>query len=525
MAITSAKQGQRPSFSGNEAAAPVDQDVLIVGAGISGIGMAVHLQLNCPQLSFALLERRENLGGTWDLFRYPGIRSDSDMHTLGFIFEPWRHEKSIADAPAILDYLNQIVDERDIRKSIQFQSKVISADWDSQSACWTVTIEDENGAHRTTTARWLHLGSGYYDYDEPFDANFTGRGDFEGQILHPQFWPKDLDYRDKKVVVIGSGATAVTIVPSMARDAKLVTMLQRTPTWMFTRPAKDGLANFLRKMLPSEIAYKITRFKNVTMQDLGFRRARDKPEKFKEFLTKKIKKELGDHYDAEAFTPPYNPWEQRLCLVPDGDLFKAMKAGKAEIVTDHIDRFDKKGIALKSGQHLDADIIVTATGLNLAVAGKIIVRVDGEQVHWNEHFYYKACMFSNVPNFSVVFGYLNASWTLRTDIVSDYICRVLNQMQAQKADVATPLLSNPEALEEDNIFDFSSGYIQRAMHIMPKSAVDLPWRLSQNYVQDRIDMKKGEVEDGWLKIEAAPAKATRLNHHRSGSAAALEAAE
>lgn len=524
MAASFAKQSQRPSFSGNNAALPVDQDVLIVGAGISGIGMAVHLQLNSPNLTFTLLERRENLGGTWDLFRYPGIRSDSDMHTLGFIFEPWKHEKSIADAPAILEYLNRIVDERDIRKDIQFQSKVIGADWDSQAARWTVRIEDPSGQTRTTTARWLHLGSGYYDYDEPFDANFTGREDFEGQIVHPQFWPKDLDYSGKKVVVIGSGATAVTIVPSMARDAGHVTMLQRTPTWMFTRPAKDGLANFLRRILPDELAYRITRYKNVTLQDLGFRKARNKPEKFKEFLTKKIKKELGDHYDAEAFTPPYNPWEQRLCLVPDADLFHAMKAGKASIVTDHIDRFDKSGITLKSGKHLDADVIVTATGLNLAVAGKIPVRVDGEQVHWNEHFYYKACMFSNVPNFSVVFGYLNASWTLRTDIVSDYICRVLNQMQEKKRDVATPVLTDATTLEEDNIFDFSSGYIQRAMHIMPKSAVNLPWRLSQNYVQDRIDMKSGTIEDGWLQLEAAPAKAAHLHKARSGGAA-LEAAE
>lgn len=502
--------------TGSNAAAPVDQDVLIVGAGISGIGMAVHLQMNCPDRSFGLAERRADLGGTWDLFRYPGIRSDSDMHTLGFVFEPWKHEKSIADGPAILDYLNRIVDERGIRERIRFDSKVVGADWDSSEARWTVTMEDGAGARSTTTARWLYLGAGYYDYDEPFDANFAGRADFKGQVLHPQFWPKDLDYTGKKIVVIGSGATAVTIVPSMARDAAHVTMLQRTPTWYAIRPAKDGFANFLRKFLPEELAYKITRFKNVKLQDIVFKKARDKPQKVKDFLTKKVKAALGDRYDEKAFTPPYNPWEQRLCLVPDGDFFEAMKADKASVVTDHIERFDATGIQLKSGQHLDADIIVTATGLKLAVAGKIPVRVDGDPVDWSEHFYYKACMFSNVPNFSAVFGYLNASWTLRADIVSEYVCRVLNHMQATGTKIALPQLADPASLTEENIFDFSSGYIQRSLHIMPKSAVALPWRLSQNYIQDRVDMRTGTIDDGVLAF----------GHARAAEAApALEAAE
>ena len=492
-------------------ATPVDQDVLIVGAGISGIGMAVHLQMNCPDRSFAIAERRANLGGTWDLFRYPGIRSDSDMHTLGFVFEPWTHEKSIADGPAILDYLNRIVDERHIRERILFSRKVVGADWDSAAARWTVTLEDDAGGTSTTTARWLYLGAGYYDYDEPFDAQFTGRDDFRGQILHPQFWPENLDYRDKKVVVIGSGATAVTIVPSMAKQAAHVTMLQRTPTWYFIRPAKDGFANFLRKILPEKVAYSITRFKNVKLQDISFRRARTQPQKVKDFLTGKLKAALGDRYDAKAFTPPYDPWDQRLCLVPDADFFNAMKADKASVVTDHIERFDATGIQLKSGQHLDADIIVTATGLKLAVAGKIPVRVDGRTIDWHEHFYYKACMFSNVPNFSAVFGYLNASWTLRADIVSEYVCRVLNHMKATGTEVATPALADPASLVEENVFDFSSGYIQRSLHIMPKSTVALPWRLSQTYVQDRIDMREGAIDDGVLtfghaRVAAAPAE-------------------
>lgn len=506
-------------------ASPVDHDVLIVGAGISGIGMAVHLQMHCPDRSFALAERRANLGGTWDLFRYPGIRSDSDMHTLGFVFEPWKHEKSIADGPSILEYLNRIVDERGIRDKIRFNAKVVGADWDSATARWTVTMEDEKGATSTTTARWLYLGSGYYDYDEPFDAQFAGREDFQGQIVHPQFWPKDLDYAGKKVVVIGSGATAVTIVPSMTekgdgKGAAHVTMLQRTPTWYAIRPAKDAFANFLRKVLPSELAYKITRFKNVKMQDIVFNKARNKPEKVREFLTKQLQKNLGDKYDPEAFTPPYNPWEQRLCLVPDADFFEAMKADKASVVTDHIERFDATGIQLKSGKHLDADIIVTATGLKLAVAGKIPVRVDGETIQWNEHFYYKACMFSNVPNFSVVFGYLNASWTLRADIVSEYVCRVLNHMKATGADIATPVLEDPNSLTEENIFDFSSGYIQRSLHIMPKNADALPWRLNQHYVKDRVDMRTGEIADGVLTFTKAGAVATAAT-----AAAELEAAE
>lgn len=506
-------------------ASPVDQHVLIVGAGISGIGMAVHLQMHCPDRSFALAERRANLGGTWDLFRYPGIRSDSDMHTLGFVFEPWKHEKSIADGPSILEYLNRIVDERGIRDKIRFNAKVVGADWDSATARWTVTMEDEKGATSTTTARWLYLGSGYYDYDEPFDAQFAGREDFQGQIVHPQFWPKDLDYAGKKVVVIGSGATAVTIVPSMTekgdgKGAAHVTMLQRTPTWYAIRPAKDAFANFLRKVLPSELAYKITRFKNVKMQDIVFNKARNKPEKVREFLTKQLQKNLGDKYDPEAFTPPYNPWEQRLCLVPDADFFEAMKADKASVVTDHIERFDETGIQLKSGKHLDADIIVTATGLKLAVAGKIPVRVDGETIQWNEHFYYKACMFSNVPNFSVVFGYLNASWTLRADIVSEYVCRVLNHMKAAGADIATPVLEDPNSLTEENIFDFSSGYIQRSLHIMPKNADALPWRLNQHYVKDRVDMRTGEIADGVLTFTKAGAVATAAT-----AAAELEAAE
>ncbi|MEM1195990.1 MAG: NAD(P)/FAD-dependent oxidoreductase [Pseudomonadota bacterium] len=496
-----------------------DFDVLIVGAGISGIGMAAHMEMKAPGHRYAIVERRENLGGTWDLFRYPGIRSDSDMHTLGFDFEPWRHEKSIADAPAILDYLNTIVDERGIRQHIRYGHKVISADWREDEARWHVEMELDDGSTTRLTANFLYLGSGYYDYDEPYDPGFDF-GEFDGQVIHPQFWPEDLDYADKKVVVIGSGATAVTIVPSMADKAAHVTMLQRTPTWMFARPAKDRIANFLRKVLPDGIAYSITRFKNIRMQDFTFKTAREKPEKVKEALHKAIEKSLGPDYDKASFTPPYNPWEQRLCLVPDDDLFEAMKAGKASVVTGHIEKFEKGGVRLKSGDFLEADIVITATGLKLAVAGKIDIRQEGVSVDFTQRYYYKGCMFSNLPNLAVVFGYLNASWTLRADVNSDYICRVLNEMRASGSEIATPLMT-PEteaSVVEDDIFDFSSGYIQRGKAIMPKSAVAYPWRLNQEYISDRKIMKSDPVRDGFMSFTRAGANAQRPEEQ-------LEAAE
>ncbi|MEO1648089.1 MAG: NAD(P)/FAD-dependent oxidoreductase [Pseudomonadota bacterium] len=485
-----------------------DFDVLIVGAGISGIGMAAHMEMKAPGHSYAIVERRENLGGTWDLFRYPGIRSDSDMHTLGFDFEPWRHEKSIADAPAILDYLNTIVDERGIREHIRFGHKVLSADWREDEARWHVEMELEDGSTTRLTANFVYLGSGYYDYDEPYDPGFDF-GEFDGQVIHPQFWPEDLDYSGKKIVVIGSGATAVTIVPSMADKAAHVTMLQRTPTWMFARPAKDKIANFLRKVLPESVAYSITRFKNIRMQDYTFKTARDNPEKVKEALYKGIEKALGPGYDKEAFTPPYNPWEQRLCLVPDDDLFEAMKSGKASVVTGHIEKFEKGGVRLTNGEFLEADIVITATGLKMAVAGKIDIRQNGESVDFTQRYYYKGCMFSNLPNLAVVFGYLNASWTLRADVNSDYICRVLNEMRASGTDIATPVMSaeTEASIVEDDIFDFSSGYIQRAKSIMPKSAVAYPWRLNQEYVTDRKMMKESPVRDGLMTLTRARANA------------------
>ncbi|HNN55722.1 MAG TPA: NAD(P)/FAD-dependent oxidoreductase [Novosphingobium sp.] len=482
---------------------PIDEtvDMIIVGAGISGIGMAVHLSRDCPGKSFAILDRRDRIGGTWDLFRYPGIRSDSDMHTLGFSFAPWTHEKSIADGPSILEYLEKIADEHDLRRHMRFGQKVVSADWDGASALWTVTVETDQGEHRRIKGRFLFLGSGYYDYDDPYDAGFKGRDKFKGTIIHPQFWPKDFDYSGKKVVVIGSGATAVTIVPAMAHSgAGHVTQLQRTPTWMVSRPARDGLNNFLRKFLPEKVAYAFTRAKNIFLQDLMFKRARNAPEKVKDFLTTQLKGHLGENYSAADFTPPYDPWDQRLCLVPDADFFEAINQGKASVVTDQIDSFDASGIKLKSGKHLDADVIVTATGLKMVFAGKIAVSVDGKPVDFGKHYFYRNCMFSNVPNMAGVFGYLNASWTLRVDIVAEYITRLLAQMDYNHVQIATPALAEGQEPPVDDIFDFSSGYIQRGKDLMPKNAASLPWRLNQDYRKDRVDMRQSPIDDGVMQF-------------------------
>jgi cation diffusion facilitator CzcD-associated flavoprotein CzcO len=476
-------------------------DVIIVGAGISGIGLAVHLTKDCPGKSFTILERRDQIGGTWDLFRYPGVRSDSDMHTLGFAFAPWKHEKAIADGPAILEYLEEIADRYDLRRRMRFGQKVKSADWDGATARWTVTIEGHDGSLRRLQGRFLLLGSGYYDYDNPYNPEFKGRDKFKGEIVHPQFWPKDFDYTGKQVVVIGSGATAVTIVPAMAEDgAGHVTMLQRTPTWMASRPAKDAIANGLRKILPEKIAYAITRAKNIMLGDLVFKRARNEPEKVKDFLHQQVRAHLGPNYNAADFTPPYNPWEQRLCLVPDADFFEAIKAGKASVVTDHIDCFDATGIKLKSGKHIDADVIVTATGLSLAIAGKIAVSIDGEPVDFSKRFYYRNCMFSNVPNLVSVFGYVNASWTLRVDIVGEYLTRLINQLDAYGAQIAFPALSDEHGLQEDDLFDFSSGYFERSKHILPRNAAALPWRLNQVYRKDRQDMRQAPIDDGVMQF-------------------------
>jgi len=475
-------------------------DVLIAGAGISGIGMGVHLKRQCPELSFSMLEQRDDIGGTWSLFNYPGVRSDSDMHTLGFDFEPWTEKKAIADGPSILAYISAIVEKYKLHKHISFGQRILSASWSSEEAVWTLNVTDKSGKQHKKRGRFLFMGTGYYDYDQAHEAVFEGRQEFLGKIINPQFWPQDVDYANKKVVVIGSGATAVTLLPAMAKTAEHVTMLQRTPTWYAVRPSEDKVANGLGKIMPSQWAYNIIRKRNVWFQHFLYKYSLSKPEKVIKKLMKDVRKALGGEPNSTDFTPPYNPWEQRLCLVPDGDMFTAMREGKASIETGHIKHFTKTGIQLTSDKHIEADIIVTATGLKLAMAGKVAFTIDGVETNFAEHFYYKGCMFSNVPNMAIVFGYLNASWTLKADIVSHYVCRLLSHMQQHNLTIANPQLDDPEALEEEALFDFSSGYVQRASDILPRQSTTMPWRITQDYLFEKKVLLKEPINDGVLKF-------------------------
>ena len=479
-------------------------DILIVGAGLSGIGAAVHLTTRCPGKSFAIVEARERLGGTWDLFRYPGIRSDSDMYTLGYNFKPWTARKSIADGPAIMDYLHETVEEHKLAGCIRYGRKLVSANWSSETATWAVTLADSDGNSSRIDCNFLFMCSGYYSYDEVHNPEFTGRDDFAGQIVHPQFWPEDLDYTDKNIVVIGSGATAVTVVPAMAKTAGHVTMLQRSPSYVASQPEVDKLAHALRKILPAKLAYAIIRWRNVLMQLFFFNLARKKPEMVKEKLLKLVREEMGPDYDMSHFTPRYNPWDERLCAVPDGDLFEVIKSGNASVVTDHIDRFTKDGILLKSGETLAADIIVTATGLKLAVGGGAKVQVDGQPVKFGDTINYKGVMFSGVPNLAMTFGYTNASWTLKADLTSEYICRLINHMEAGGFDSATPTLPK-EGVTPEPMLDFSSGYVQRAIADLPKQGPEKPWRLNQNYPKDIINLRYRTVDDGVMVFGNAEA--------------------
>ncbi|WP_338242773.1 flavin-containing monooxygenase [Aurantiacibacter hainanensis] len=481
-----------------------DTDVLIIGAGISGISMAAHMGMICPDRSYTILERREQIGGTWDLFRYPGVRSDSDMHTLGFAFEPWRHEDAIADGPNILDYLNRIADERGIRENIRFGHEVLSADWDSMTAQWTVTSRLADGSQSMTTARWLYFASGYYDYDNPHDAQIPGIDQFGGEVIHPQFWPQDFVYAGKNVVVIGSGATAVTLVPAMTDKAESVTMLQRTPTWMGAGPRQDKWNRRFLRWFPEKFAYRLTRWKNIALRSYFFNLSRRKPQKLADMLRGMLKDQLGENYDPKHFEPPYNPWQQRLCLVPDGDLFNAINAGKAKVATDHIAGFDEGGIKLQSGDYLPADVVVTATGLRLVLAGKVQVSKDGAPVDWTDHYFYRGTMFSNLPNLSFVFGYLNASWTLRADCNARYACEVLKEMGERGVEVAVPELAPENEPEAVDPWDYTSGYLNRAKGLMPKVGPERPWTLAHNYLEDRRDFRQRPVADGVLRFHHVP---------------------
>ncbi|MFY9481209.1 MAG: NAD(P)/FAD-dependent oxidoreductase, partial [Ilumatobacteraceae bacterium] len=453
---------------------------------------------------YVILEGRDGLGGTWDLFKYPGVRSDSDMHTLGFSFKPWTEAKSIADGPSILKYLKETVAQFGIDQHIRYGQLVSRAEWSSDDATWTVTSTDRHtGASKTIECSFLFMCSGYYSYKKGHTPEFAGRERFTGTIVHPQEWPLNLDYAGKRVVVIGSGATAVTIVPSMAESAAHVTMLQRSPTYMVSRPDHDALANRMRKVLPEKMAYNITRFKNTWRQQLVYNKTRTDPDKVKKLLLGGIQLELGADYDvAKHFTPNYNPWDQRLCLVPNGDLFKAMREGKASVVTDHIASFTETGIQLASGEHLEADVIVTATGLELVTLGEMDFIVDGEQVDFSQTWTYKGFAYSDIPNMASTFGYINASWTLRSDLTAEYVCRLLNHMRKKGVAQCTPRLREQDRNMKQRpwIDGFSSGYMQRMMHRMPRQGDHEPWINPQNYRRDKKMFKHSPIDDGAMQF-------------------------
>ena len=475
------------------------KDIIVVGAGISGIAAAYNLQKSCPNKSFAILEGRSVLGGTWDLFKYPGIRSDSDMHTLGFRFKPWIHKKSIADASSILEYLNETVDEYGIRDKIVFNQKVTAANWLSEKSLWELNVVDE-GQKISMTCNFLFLCGGYYSYDRPYMPKFPEQDRFEGQIVHPQFWDESMDYSDKKVVVIGSGATAVTLVPAIAKNANHVTMLQRSPSYVVSAPGEDSWSQALNKIFPIRLTYFLIRWKNIFRTSLGFYLSRKYPERVKDRLINLVQEELGNDYDVEKhFTPRYNPWDQRMCLVPDSDLFNSIKSGKASVVTDHIDHFTENGILVKSGEHLEADIIVTATGIELNALNDIEVSVNNEKVEPHNRLSYKGMMLSGVPNLAFSFGYVNASWTLRADLTCEYVCRLLNRMDKLGVNTCIPQ-EDPTAIVDDEYIDFSSGYVQRALDRLPKQGKKAPWRNYQNYLKDIFLVRLFSLKDSTLKF-------------------------
>ena len=477
-------------------------DVIVVGAGLSGIGGACHLKLECPGKTFTILEGRETMGGTWDLFRYPGVRSDSDMYTLGYRFRPWRESKSMADGHAILSYIRETAAEYGVDKTIRYNHRVRRALWSSDNARWTV--EAETGPEKTVvqlTCNFLYVCTGYYEYEAGYTPEWAGVERFRGTIVHPQKWPEDLDYAGKRIVVIGSGATAITLVPAMAQRAAHVTMLQRSPSYVVSRPAEDKVANFLRRVLPDRAAYMLARWKNVLSGSFFYSLARKKPEIFKWMVARGVRHQLGEEYDAKHFTPHYNPWDQRLCFAPDADLFHAIREGRVSVVTDHIETFTEDGLLLQSGERLDADIIVTATGLVLKIFSGMQLVVDGTPVDLPKTLVYKGMMFSDVPNLAFAIGYTNASWTLKCDLAAEYVCRLLNHMDQHGYSICTPRVNDPD-IGEQPVIDFNSGYVLRALPTLPRQGLKTPWRLHQNYVKDLSMMRYGRVEDGAMEFNA-----------------------
>ncbi|MDX1889528.1 NAD(P)/FAD-dependent oxidoreductase [Mycolicibacterium sp. 050158] len=470
-------------------------DVLIVGAGISGISAAWHLQDRSPSKSYAILERRANMGGTWDLFKYPGIRSDSDMFTLGFRFKPWTSAKAIADGPSILAYIKEAAAENGIDEKIRYNHQVIAADWSDADNRWTVTV-DTDGGQKTITCSFLFATTGYYNYDEGYSPTFPGAEDFSGTIVHPQHWPEDLDYAGKKIVVIGSGATAITLIPALINSgAGHVTMLQRSPTYVGSLPDVDPIAERVNKLLPEKAAHVVNRWKAILFSTAQYQLARKFPNYMRKTLLTMAQRRLPEGYDVEKhFGPRYNPWDERLCLAPNGDLFKTIRKGNADVVTDTIDTFVPEGIKLNSGDVLDADIIVTATGLNLRLFGGAEVRRNGEPIDLTETMSYKGMMLSGVPNMAFTIGYTNASWTLKADLVSEFVCRVLNYMDANGFDTVVP--EHPgDSVDERPLMDFTPGYVLRALDSLPKAGSKTPWKLKQNYFLDVRMIRQGKVDD------------------------------
>ncbi|MGE8563483.1 MAG: flavin-containing monooxygenase [Acinetobacter bohemicus] len=477
-------------------------DILIVGAGISGIGLAVHLSKHCPQRQFDIIERRESFGGTWDFFKYPGIRSDSDMSTFGFNFKPWQKANVLADGASIKGYLLEVLDEYKLKEKIHFQHRVLAANYDSTQKKWVVEIEDANQKKQTWIANFVLGCTGYYNYDQGFQPNFPNQQAFKGQLIHPQFWPADLQYAGKKVVIIGSGATAITLVPALAKGgAEHVTMLQRSPTYIASVPSIDFVYDKMRKVLPEDLAYKLTRARNIGMQRGIYALAQKQPKLLRKLLLKSIEMQLKGKVDMKHFTPSYNPWDQRLCVVPDGDLFKILRSVQASIETDQIEQFTEKGILLKSGQHLDADIIVSATGLEIQILGGIKATIDGKPMDTSKHMLYQGIMVSDVPNMAMIIGYINASWTLKVDIAAEYICRLINYMDKNGYDEVIAQGDQTELMEDTVMGSLSSGYIARAVDVMPKQGKHAPWNVTNNYLADRKVLKNARFDDGVLKFE------------------------
>jgi monooxygenase len=493
-------------------------DVLIVGAGLSGIGAGYHLQAESPTKTYVILESRNAIGGTWDLFRYPGVRSDSDMYTLGYDFRPWRDKKAIADGPDIRNYIQETAREYGIDKKIRFGHQVRRASWSSRQAAWTVDAAGPGGRRIRFTCNFLYMCSGYYDYAEGYMPGWPGMEQFRGSIVHPQQWPEDLNYQEKRVVVIGSGATAVTLVPALARTAAQVTMLQRSPSYIVARPSEDPFANRILKRLPNRFAHHLLRWKNIFLGMYFFSFARRKPEHVKKMIRGFVRQYLGPDYDVDKhFSPRYNPWDQRLCLAADGDLFFAIRSGKAAIVTDEIETFTPRGLRLKSGGELEADIIVTATGLNLRLLGGLQVEIDGAPADPARSISYKGMMYSDIPNFALAFGYTNASWSLKCDLIAKYVCRLLNYMQARGYDYCTPRRRDPSIKEEPAIH-LTSGYLQRSSAILPRQGSKKPWKLHQNYALDLMALKFGPVNDGTMEFtRLGNASARGVCHHGRAS--------